>query len=272
MQQRILTIFLFVVFLASCATKDLSKDLADPVAKRQEFVNDITITAVLEQRNIPKDSDLKALHWEAGLETGMKGVLNAFVKQHPIFAPFVDRGSLYVKPLIRSDLYAAPTLNAVTGDYENDYRITGTFVPDIKLAGRVTGLTAKHTIGGANDEVYLQFHSEEYLQSPSYFLIASLPPVPQGRNLQVFGSGKITQIVGKRGQGIILETTKEVEEGDAIFLVQVKGETLSKGQPIEKPKPVKEEDVRSGPDEVVVEPATEPESIAEEQKQKEETK
>lgn len=263
---------LFVVFLASCATKDLSKNLVDPLAKRQEFVNDITVTAILEQRNIPKDADIKALHWETGLEQGMKGVLNAFVKQHSIFTPFVDRGSLYVKPLIRSDLAAAPVLNSVTGDYENDYRLTGIFVPDIKLAGRVTGLTSKHTIGGAPDEIYLEFYSDEYLQSPCYFLIASTPSVPMGRTLQVFGSGKITQVTGKLAQGTILETTKEVEEGDVIFLVQTKGETLSKDKPVEKPKPAKEEEVKAGPDEVVVEPATEPEPIAEEQKQKEETK
>lgn len=272
MQQRILFMLLFLVFLASCATKDLSKNLVDPLARRQEFLNDFTVTAILEQRNIPKDADIKSFHWEAGLEQGMKGVLNAFVKQHSIFTPFVDRGSLYVKPLIRSDLAAAPVLNPVTGDYENDYRLTGTFVPDIKLAGRVSGLTARHTIGGATGEIYLEFYSDEYLQSPCYFLIASSPAIPMGRTLQVFGSGKITQILGKRGQGIILETTKEVEEGNVVVLIQVKGETLSKDKPVEKPKPTKEEEVKAGPDEVVVEPATEPEPIAEEQKQKEETK
>jgi hypothetical protein len=255
-KHSILAIVLATLFLVSCAgTKELqpAKDVYVPVTKAERFNQESRIAMRIEAGKLPAGADVSQAMWDMGLTKGMRVVLNKYLLDGTIFVPSKGQ-EFFSLPLTRVTLSEEPIRDQVTGDYRQSYLISARFVPDKSLSGTVVNMKGKRTIGAMDDEVFIQFATSDYLESPAYFLIGSPAPFGDGAHYQVFGSGRIKQITGNMGLGEILEVRKEVSAGDLVFLLQIDGKTVAMELPASDAQATPGTD---GPDEIVVEPALE---------------
>jgi hypothetical protein len=254
------------LFLVSCAgTMELQpqKDIYVPVAKVEGFSQETHVTARLESGKIPPGTEVRQAVWEHGRAKGMRTLLNKYLQDGTLFVPSKGQ-EFFSMPLTRVDLSHEPVQDMTTNDFRQVYSLSALFVPDKSLSGTVASMKESRTIGAMDDEVFIEFFTGDYLESPAYFLLATPAPFEEGTYYQVYGSGMIKQITGTKGLGEILEVRKEVSVGDMVFLLQIQGQALRMETAAQEAVITT---VDAGPGEIVVEPMYEPLPLLEEPKE-----
>ncbi|MDD4649973.1 MAG: hypothetical protein PHO79_08195, partial [Desulfoplanes sp.] len=151
-----------------------------------------------------------------------------------------------------------------TGNYHQDATITATFVPTKQLAGKIIRLHDNRYIGSTHDRVILQMYSSCTITPPAFFLIAKKIADNNLAFLKISGWGNIMQPMqdnnplhplhgGSLCQAELRETSREIEQGDIIFLLQVAATAVAPQKSIITP-------TAPTSSEVLVEPAWEPEA------------
>ncbi|MFP4070865.1 MAG: hypothetical protein ACLFTB_02350 [Desulfovibrionales bacterium] len=268
MKRIILVVLFCMTVLVSCAQKNTRvTDQSDPfmgmMGEPSEFPKEAEITAVLDPSIMDSGEEVKQAIWNRGLEKGMNKILNGYITDGIIFNPFQSDQILLVNPLVQSTLSNEPYKDPITGDYRQDFVLRTQFIPAQRLAGEVTSLGEKKTIGAFDDEIFIEFYSD-LAETPAYFLLAQKAPYEGENYYQVYGSGMLKQVINSKGLGMTLESKEEVEIGDLVFLLPVQGEALK----MEQAQNAEAEAVdNDAPAEVVVEPANEPEPLVLEPKE-----
>lgn len=187
--------------------KDLERDILEDAPAVHRMVNELCDM-------IDKEA------WQQGFKT----LLHSFVMKNLVLRPAldaeVDGAFLGVGDLTG---YCQPERDEFTGKFFHSAHFTAQLVPLRRMAGVIDALHDDLTMAGMGSRAYVTLLEPEGFQAPLPVLIVQHQKGLAPGFVRVVGSGVITQIFGNQGQLEILESTREVFEGDHFFIVQVHG-------------------------------------------------
>jgi hypothetical protein len=221
-----------IFFITACTPKPVTQTHFSPGIVPEPIIKSTRITVTLPPGKNAPDSSLAEAFWAAAIDQGMADIGNAYIQLTPLVRG-IDEQSL-AQPF--SDLLTrtgkvVQKQDQQTGNYHQDATITATFVPTKQLAGKILRLHDNRYIGSTHDRVILQMYSPRTITPPAFFLIAKKIDDNNLAFLKISGWGNIVQSMqdnplhplhgGSLCQAELRETSREIEQGDIIFLLQV---------------------------------------------------
>lgn len=254
--KNLIIVTALVLLATSCRhleTKDLFNP-EEPVATVEKAANfTVRVSGDDLDRTLEPESDfLNKARQECFVHTARK-ILELQPLLKASLAPGPDADFFEFKGQI------SPARIPFTSDLIQDFQCSLTIYPYFSLAGKIEGLEEEKTMAAGRDRVTLVLFADRPLEMPAYFVIGR-GTAGQGVNLvSIFGSGRITRLVGMTGtdtvnspvkqvlaQGVIMEANHEVLKGDLIFLTMMNMTALElpeKADDVFEPAPLAEDEV-----------------------------
>jgi hypothetical protein len=151
-----------------------------------------------------------------------------------------------------------------TGDHRQSAEVTAVFVPEKVLAGQIVRLEDDRDIASMKDRMTIRLFSTQTITMPAFFLIAERINDSGPDFLKIIGWGKVVQSLkeparpnqtdmGSLCLAEIQESSKEVQRGNIIFLLEISATALAPDAPVVSTSWTNE------PDAIIVEPKWQPE-------------
>jgi hypothetical protein len=187
-----------------------------------------------------------------------------FVRLAPLFHGMVSpHATLETSRLFATSGSVVKTPDPQTGDHRQAIEVTAVFVPEKVLAGQIVRLEDDRDIASMKDRMTVRLFSAKTITTPTFFLIAERINDSGPDFLKIIGWGKVVQSVkepprpnqtdvGSLCLAEIQESSKEVQRGNIIFLLEISATAIEPASPMSAPWTNK-------PDAIIVEPKWKPE-------------
>ncbi len=224
----------------------------------------VKIDVALTPLDLATHPDFTQLYWDKAMNKAMHGMGTAFVSNARRFQGVISsQDTLASAQLLKTSGHVHTMRDPQTGDYHQQALCTASFVPETSLAGQITGLENNRDIASIHDKITVRLFSPQPVRTPAWCLIARHFDEHGTHFQKIIGWGKILQPLtqplqaGQPPSGSlcvvkIKESSREVLQGDFIFLLKVSGTAL---QPDMLPSTAPVSETKG----VVVEPTWEPE-------------
>ena len=231
--KNLIIVTALVLLATSCRhleTKDLFNP-EEPVATVEKAANfTVRVSGDDLDRTLEPESDfLNKARQECFVHTARKILeLQPLLKASPALVPGPDADFFEFKGQI------SPARIPFTSDLIQDFQCSLTIYPYLNLAGKIEGLEEEKTMAAGRDRVTLVLFADRPLEMPAYFVIGRGTAGQGVKLVSIYGSGRITRLVGMTGpdtvnshvkkvlvQGVIMEANHEVLKGDLIFLTMM---------------------------------------------------
>ncbi len=245
--KRIILLFL-CMFAAACSPKPITQShfihggSAEPISKSTK------IEVALTQFEMQAQPDFTKLFWDEAADQAMDEIGTEFVRLAPLFYGIVSPEP----PLETSRLFApsgrvVKTQDPQTGDHRQKAEFTAIFVPKKSLAGQIVRLEDDRDIASMKDRITVRLFSTKAIPTPAFLLIAE-PINDSGPDfLKIIGWGKVVQSLkepdrpkqaglGSLCLAEIQESSKEVQRGNIIFLLEISATALESASPMSAPR------------------------------------
>lgn len=192
---------------------------------------------------------------DKGLRQGMARIINDILNDKPLV--HVSDHELQARPLSLLDT-GEPFVareDPVTSDFGSSFELTATFTPVTALTGMVVDLDDTRAVAAQNEYVTIRVVEPGFAAKDVFFMVGKAKMLNTGIYYEIIGSGKIISTTGDLAQSILMETVREIEIGDPVFLLAVEMDPLMVEEEV---VPLQIED--AGGEEFVVQPMTEPEA------------
>jgi hypothetical protein len=231
----------FILFLlAACTPKPVAQNHFSPGIAPEPIVQSTRITTTLSPGQVAKTSVFADAFWTAAIDQGMADIGNAYIQLAPLVRGIdIQSTALPFPELLARSGKVHKKQDPQTGNYHQDATVTASFTPRKQLAGEITSLHDNRYLGSTYDRAVLRMYTPGTIIPPAFFLIAQKVSDKNLAFFKISGWGKIVQSMqdvlpdpqhGTRGalyQAELMETSREIEPGDIVFLLQVHATALS---------------------------------------------
>ena len=256
----------FIIFLlTACTPKPVIQTHFDPGIPPEPIEQSTRITTTLSPEQVAKSPVFAEAVWTAAIDQGMADIGNAYIQLAPLVRGIDSQSTELPFPeLLTRSGNVGKNKNPQTGTYHQDATVTATFIPKKQLAGEIIRLHDNRYLGSTHDRVILRMYAPRTITPPAFFLIAQKISDNNLAFFKISGWGKIVQSMqaappdsqhgtwGSLCQAELMETSREIEQGDIVFLLQVNATATSPQTSTITP-------TATSSSEVMVEPTWEPE-------------
>jgi hypothetical protein len=263
--KRIVILFL-CMFTAACAPKPISKSHFIHGNSAEPIIKSAHVEVTLNRFEAKAHPDFTKLFWNEAASQAMDEIGTEFVRLAPLFHGIASpQAALDTSKLFATSGKIGKTPDPQTDDYRQQAEFTAVFVPKKNLAGQIVRLEDDRDIASMKDRITVRLFSTQAVTTPAFFLIAERINDNGPDFLKIIGWGEVVQSLkepDRTGQtamgalclGEIQESSKEVQRGDLIFLLEISAAAL-------KPAMLTSAPTAREPDVVIVEPKWEPEPV-----------
>ncbi|MCF8085894.1 MAG: hypothetical protein K9J48_03270, partial [Desulfohalobiaceae bacterium] len=195
--------------------------------------------------------------WERAEEKGVREAVNPWIQKgyliRPSGANVLDEG--FSDFHVRKKEFDVEA-EEITKVYSKRFEVQVTLAPVEQVSGEITSIESKRSMAAGNYQVMLELNQLVPDEQGAYFVVVKMDTaLDDPEKGQIMGSGHIYRTIGNRAQGVLMETKREIQAGDLVFLLRTEVTPVAPEKEEEEPDKVEEE-----PDqpEVMVEPKKEP--------------
>jgi|GEM_PF-2602323 len=254
-----ITLFFLCMFAAACSPKPISQSHFIHGGSAEPIIKSTKIEVALSQYEMQAQQDFTQLFWNEAANQAMDEIGTEFVRLAPLFHGMVSpQATLETSRLFATSGRVVKTPDPQTGDHRQSAEVTAVFVPEKILAGQIVRLEDDRDIASMKDRMTVRLFSTQTITTPAFFLIAERINDSGPDFLKIIGWGKVVQSLkeparpnqtdmGSLCLAEIQESSKEVQRGNIIFLLEIVATALEPDAPLSAPRPHE-------PDAIIVEP------------------
>ncbi|WP_462323606.1 hypothetical protein [Desulfoplanes sp.] len=256
---------LFLALLGACTPKPVSVTHFTTSGNPEPISKSAKVTVTLTGPRIAAHENIEQLFWDEATQKGMALIGTDYVRHAPLVRA-IDTPSVSLQPerLFTGLGRVERTFDPQTRDYRQEAIFKSVFIPEKSRAGQIIRLEDNRDIASMKDRTTLRFFSSSRVFSPAFFVIAERIQSEDLAFLKIIGWGRIIQSLDEPPVGDtpapggtlclaeIEESSKEVEKGDIVFLLEVTGRAIAPPRPAAVT-------TQTAPAEIIVEPRWRPE-------------
>ena len=233
----------FCLLIAACTPKPISQSHFMQGKSAQPIIKSAKVEVSLTRFEVKAHPDFTQLYWSEASSRAMDRIGTEFVRLAPLVHGIISpRATLNPSKLLETRGAVRKTPDPQTGDYRQQAEFNAVFVPEKILAGQIVRLEDDRDIASMKDRMSVRLFSAQTISTPAYFLVAERIEGDGPDFLKIIGWGKIIQSLeepiraeqasmGSLCLAEIEESSKEVQRGDVIFLLEVSGTALQPATP-----------------------------------------
>ncbi|MFW5791201.1 MAG: hypothetical protein ACOCVU_00940 [Desulfohalobiaceae bacterium] len=249
---------LTAMVLVLCACQSMRPQEVVPVIEQVSappvvIEKSATVSVVVSPDRVEQSQTPQKALLDKGLNQGMTRIINDILNDKPLV--HVSDHQLQAKPhsLLDTGQPFAAREDPVTSDFGASFELTATLTPVIGLTGMVVDLDDTRAIAAQNEYVTIRVAEPSFAAQDVFFMVGKAKMLNSGSYYEIIGSGKIISTSGDLAQSILMETVREIEIGDPVFLLDVEmGPVMVEEEVV----PLQIEEAEE--EEFVVQPMTEP--------------
>jgi hypothetical protein len=251
-------ILCMVFFVAACAQPKGERETLFQDTRSETLQRTVQVQVTLGQEKLELGKSPEEQLWERAEMKGVRKAVNPWINKGYLIRPsganvleeafsdfHVRKGTFDVQP------------KEITQVYSKRFDVRVTLNPVEQVSGMVTAIEAKRSMAAGNFQVMLQLTRLVPDEQGAYFVIVqkgtALQDPEQG---QLVGSGHIYRTLGNKAQATLMESKREIQKGDLVFLLRTEITPVATEKE-EEPDEVQKEPKQPEQPEVMVEPKKE---------------
>ncbi len=219
-----------LLFIVSCAREEPVQNyfyLQDP----DELYEQARFKVSLEPETIDEFPSLERAFWEHGADKCFSVNARKIINREPLVRPGRTGSSGPGTGFVRTSGEIEPVQASMSDAQSQEFTCRLSTIPHWSLAGKIVAFDEEKTLAATRDKIDVVLFDKYPEKGPAYFFVARRTERQGLLLLNVFGSGKLQQVLeadikvktdtevsGTLGRGVILETRREVKPGDLILL------------------------------------------------------
>lgn len=249
-----------IFFVAACAQKGAEMDSVFQDVRSETLEQSAQVEVTLGQEKLELGKSPEEQLWERAEEKGVRQAVNPWIKKGYLISPssanVLEEG--FSDFLVRKEEFEAEA-KEITQVYSKRFDVRVTLTPVRQVAGKITGIEADRSMAAGNFQVELGLEQLTPDENGAYFVVVQMDTAPEGSEKgKIVGSGHIYRTLDSKAQAELMETKREVQTGDLVFLLRTEVSPVT---------PEKKEEEQEEPEEVETEPS-QPEVMVEPKKEK----
>ena len=244
-----------LVFAGGCAGTQ-EQSAFSPKEAPTTLSKQVQVQVMANPEEVPVGKTPSEVLWEKAETEGMRQAINSWLRQR-LLINVGQAASKQSRFLVHEGQFS-PEKDEITNVYTQRFQISVDFTASTAVSGKITSFLDGRAMGGENSHCTIELADQTPDENGAYFLVTRPEEVQSERLMRIIGSGKIYNTINSAAQGLLTETNREIDVGDAVFLISGMIKPVTK-EPEETPEATESESV----DEVTVEPAMEPEPVEE---------
>jgi hypothetical protein len=261
-----ITLLFLCIFVAACSPKPISQSHFIHGESAAPIIKSTKVEVELTQFEIQAQPDFTKLFWNEAANQAMDEIGTEFVRLAPLVHGMISpHATLEASKLFTTSGRVTKTPDPQTGNHRQETEVTAVFAPEKTLAGEIIRLEDDRDIASMKDRMTIRLFSTKSITIPAFFLIAERINDSGPDFLKIIGWGKVIQslkepvkptqaALGSLCLAEIQESSKEVERGDIIFLLEISATAIEPATPRSSP-------TTNEPDAIIVEPKWESEPV-----------
>lgn len=217
---------------------------------------EVQVKVMVNPEEIPEGDTPEDVLWGKAEKAGLGKAINSWLRQRLLIK--ASSAQVNQSSFLERKGQFTPSQDEITNVYSQRFRIAVDFTGATETSGKITAFLDGRAMGGENSYCTIKLADQTPGEQGAYFLVTRPEKVQNKRLMRVIGSGKIYNTVDSTAQALLMETNREIDVGDAVFLLVGSVEPVSSA-PAEAPEATEAGEVN----EVVVEPSMEPEPVEE---------
>lgn len=252
---KMLLLFLVMVMGVSCALKkDLEPQAKKEVRIAQVLTKDAQVSVYVNPEEVPPGKSPEELLKDKAAQKGVARVLGPWLRDKYLFV--VGNNTLWTSGPDFLDFRGGfqAQQDELTRSYSQLFKVSIALAPVTQAMGSIDSLEDKLGMGGQGHYCTIRL-GDLRPKKTAYFLVCRNYAL-EGETgyVQSIAYGKIYNVLDGLAQGVILQSAKEVEDGDQVFLLRTRVSPVVKAAV---------PSISAGVEEVVVEPKMRPQEIKE---------
>lgn len=254
-----LMILCLVFFVVACAQKGAERATFFQDVPAEKLQRSVRVQVTLGQEKLELGKSPEKQLWELAEEKGVREAVNPWIRQgyliRPSGANVLDAG--FSDFNVRKGEFEVEA-KEITQVYSKRFDVQVSLTPVEQVSGKVTSIEANRDMAAGNYEVMLELRQLTPDKQGAYFVVVkkgiALEDPDKG---QIMGSGRIFRTLDTRAQATLMESKREIEKGDLVFLLRTEITPVAAEKEQEEPEEVEKEPEDTQQPEVMVEPKKE---------------
>ena len=255
-----LMILCMAFFVLACAPQSAEKATVFQDVRSETLQQSAQVQASLGQEKLELGKSPEEQLWELAEQKGVRMAVNPWIEKgyliRPSTANVLEEG--FSDFHVRKGDFDVEA-KEITRVYSKRFDVQASLAPVEQVSGKVTAIEAKRSMAAGNFRVILELNQLVPDEQGAYFVIVkmdtALDDPDQG---SIVGSGHIYRTLGRKAQATLLDSKREIQKGDLVFLLRTEITPVGTEEE-EEPQEVEPEPEQPQQPEVMVEPKKEKE-------------
>jgi len=251
-----LMILCLVFFGVACAQQGAERGTVFQDVPAEKLQQSVQVEVTLGQEKLELGKSPEKQLWERAEEKGVRQAVNPWIREgyliRPSGANVLDEG--FSDFHVRKGEFDVEA-KEITQVYSKRFDVQVSLTPVEQVSGKVISIEANRSMAAGNYKVILELNQLTPDKQGAYFVVVKRDTALEDPDKgQIMGSGRIYRTLDTRAQANLMETKREIEKGDLVFLLRTEITPVAAEKEEEEPEEVEEE---SEQPEVMVEPKKE---------------
>jgi hypothetical protein len=253
-----LMILCLIFFVAACAQHGAERQTAFQEVAPETLQRSAQVKVTLGQEKLELGKSPEEQLWKRAERKGVRKAVQPWIEKgyliRPSRANVLDEGfSRFHK---RKGEFAAQA-EEITQVFSKRFDIRVTLTPVKQLSGTIASIEADRNMAAANFQVGLELEELTPDKNGAYFIVVQMDTaLEDSEQGKIVASGHIYRTLDNKAQAQLLDSKREIQPGDLVFLLRTEVSPVSTQKDEEKEESEEVETQPSKP-EVMVEPKKE---------------
>lgn len=253
-----LMILCLAFFVVGCAQQGAERATVFQDLPSETLQRSVQVQVDLGQEKLELGKSPEKQLWERAEEKGVRKAVNPWIRKGYLIRPSganvldEDFSDFHVRKG-EFDVEA----KEITQVYSKRFDVQVTLTPVEQVSGEITSIEAKRSMAAGNFQVMLELNQLVPDEQGGYFVVVKMDTALEDPEKgQIVGSGHIFRTLDNKAQGTLMESKREIQKGDLVFLLRTKITPVAPEKE-EEPEEVQKEPEQPEQPEVMVEPKKE---------------